>query len=105
MNHFLANEWDRARTEKRGGKIQFISIDEDSLESRFVREDVPDVGAERAFDRRWAVTLLHTAMTRLQAETSAADSYRELVTEEVTRTVTDPAEAEEELRRLFAAMQ
>lgn len=149
MNHFLANEWDRARAEKRGGKVNFISVDEDSLESRFVREDVPDMGAERAFDRRWAVTLLHEAMTRLHAETSAAGKgalfdklkdflenepasgdyarvaaelgwtpgavavavhrlrgrYRELVTEEVTRTVADPAEAEDELRRLFAALQ
>lgn len=72
MNHFLANEWDRARAEKRGGKLDFISIDEASVESIHARETMADVSAQRTFDRRWAVTLLHEAMTRLQAETTAA---------------------------------
>ncbi|MBI2949768.1 MAG: sigma-70 family RNA polymerase sigma factor [Verrucomicrobia bacterium] len=72
MNHFLANEWDRGKAEKRGGKISFVSLDEECAESRYAKEGVPDLNAQRAFDRRWAIVLLHEAMTRLQAETRAA---------------------------------
>jgi RNA polymerase sigma-70 factor (ECF subfamily) len=72
MNHFLANEWDRARAEKRGGKVNFISLDEASPEGGFAKDDLLDVNAERAFARRWAMVLLSEAMRRLQAETSSA---------------------------------
>ena len=32
LNHFLANEWDRARAQKRGGKV--LSLDIEGAESR-----------------------------------------------------------------------
>jgi RNA polymerase sigma-70 factor (ECF subfamily) len=72
MNHFLANEWDRWSAEKRGGKVKFISLDEESPESRYAKEGVPDFNALRAFERRWAIVLLNEAMARLRAETRAA---------------------------------
>lgn len=72
MNHFLANEWDRAHAQKRGGKVKFISLDEGCPESRYAKEGVPDLNAQRAFERRWAIVLLNEAMVRLQAETRAA---------------------------------
>lgn len=72
MNHFLANEWDRAKAEKRGGKASFISLDEESAESRYAREDVLDQQAERMFESRWALVLLEAALGRLQTEASSA---------------------------------
>ena len=41
VTHFLANEWDRARTQKRGGGKQIISIDEASAEELFERPGHP----------------------------------------------------------------
>jgi len=72
MNNFLANEWDRAKAEKRGGKASFVSLDEESAEGRYVREDICDQQAERVFESRWALVLLETALARLQAEASSA---------------------------------
>ena len=36
MKHFLANEWDRAQTQKRGGQVQFIEWDTLDPEGRNV---------------------------------------------------------------------
>jgi len=36
MNHFLSNEWDRARTLKRGGHMTFVSLDESTVEQRYL---------------------------------------------------------------------
>ena len=35
MKHFLANEWHRAKTQKRGGQVQFIDWDELDLDGRY----------------------------------------------------------------------
>ncbi len=72
MNHFLANEWDRSRTEKRGGRLSFISMDEESWDGLRVREGIADLNAERLFQRRWALAVLNQAMTRLSAEAERA---------------------------------
>lgn len=72
MNNFLANEWDRAKAEKRGGKARLLSLDADSAESRYAREDVHDQQAERVFESRWALALLEAALARLRAEVSSA---------------------------------
>src|SRR5687767_1352800 len=33
FKHFLANEWDRSQAVKRGGRMSFISIDQETTES------------------------------------------------------------------------
>src|SRR5437764_1524020 len=35
LEHFLANEWRRARAQKRGGGASFISLDDTSTENRY----------------------------------------------------------------------
>jgi RNA polymerase sigma-70 factor (ECF subfamily) len=72
MNNFLANEWDRARAVKRGGRVNIISLDDESTESRYIQEELPDLNAERLFERRWATVLLEGALARLQAESATA---------------------------------
>ena len=64
----LANEWDRRRTWKRGGRCQTISIDEALAEGLYGCEPVETETPDRAFDRRWAAALLRRVFERLHNE-------------------------------------
>ena len=68
MNHFLANEWDKARAQKRGGGVPLLPLEFDTAETRYVREPADNVTPEQHFERRWAMTLLEIVVNRLQAE-------------------------------------
>jgi RNA polymerase sigma factor (sigma-70 family) len=68
MNHFLANEWDKARAQKRGGGIAPLPLEFNAAETRYVREPADNVTPEQHFERRWAMTLLETVINRLRAE-------------------------------------
>lgn len=68
MNHFLADEWDRAHRQKRGGGANIIHLDAMEPEERYRFEPVEKLDAARLFDRRWAVTVLEQAIARLEAE-------------------------------------
>ncbi|HYV25941.1 MAG TPA: sigma factor, partial [Candidatus Eisenbacteria bacterium] len=46
MQNFLNNEWARRRTEKRGGKAAFLSLDDSTAEDRYQLEAVSDVTPE-----------------------------------------------------------
>jgi RNA polymerase sigma-70 factor (ECF subfamily) len=73
MKHFLANEWKRTRTIKRGGHVAFLSLDDDSAESRYRREPVdPGATPEEVYDRQWALTLLDQVLAKLGAEMEAS---------------------------------
>jgi len=70
LKHFLANEWDKSRRQKRGGGVAPLSLDWQTADTKFqvaANEPSPD----RAFDREWAVTLLAKVVERLQAECAA----------------------------------
>jgi RNA polymerase sigma-70 factor (ECF subfamily) len=71
MKHFLANEWHRNRTQKRGGAAVLCSFDELDAESRLLHEPATD-SAEKVYERRWALTLLDQVMSRLRAEMAGA---------------------------------
>ena len=73
LNHFLSDHWDKARAAKRGGGRAVLSLDDDEAEQRYGAELCAGLSPEKLFDRRWALTVLNHAMTRLQAEFSAAD--------------------------------
>ena len=68
LKHFVANEWDKARALKRGGRFQFVSIDEDRAEDRFAAELTDGATPDRAFEQIWATTLLEGAIGRLREE-------------------------------------
>jgi RNA polymerase sigma-70 factor (ECF subfamily) len=72
LKHFLANEWDRARAQKRGGGKIPISLDTSSAEDRYRFEPVESLTPEVLFDRRWAMTLLDRALARLDREYASA---------------------------------
>ena len=68
LKHFLANEWDRRRAEKRGGGQVPVSLDARTAEARYAHEPVDALSADRIFERRWAMTLLERALGRLRDE-------------------------------------
>jgi RNA polymerase sigma-70 factor (ECF subfamily) len=148
LKHFLANEWDKARAQKRGGHVQIVPLDAPTGEARLQHEPAGGSAPDGEFDRRWALTLLDTVLAQLEHEyiangkgrlfegikgtlsderagipyprlaTELAMSegavrvaahrlrqrYRELLRNEIAQTVATPAEVEDELRHLFAAL-
>ena len=147
--NFLANEHDRAQSQKRGGGRVFVPIDAQAAESRFALEPAHNLTPEKSFERRWALALLGEVLGRLRAEFGHASQgglfdrlkvfllkqeaaeggyagaaqevgmtpgavkaavhrlrrrYRELLREEIARTLADPSEVDEEIRHLFRAL-
>lgn len=72
LNHFLANEWDRLRAEKRGGGQKVLTFDAASAEERLKMEPVTNLTPERLYERRWAAALLQTVLERLRSELTTA---------------------------------
>jgi RNA polymerase sigma-70 factor (ECF subfamily) len=68
LKHFLANEWDKAKAQKRGGNLVLVPIDSQSAETVFGLELAERLTADKIFDRRWALTLLDQVLARLRAE-------------------------------------
>ena len=66
LKRFLAREWHREMTQRRGGGFTFLDLDTAAAELRYARE--PELAADQAFERRWAMLLLEQTMDRLQAE-------------------------------------
>jgi DNA-directed RNA polymerase specialized sigma24 family protein len=72
LKHFLANEWDRANRQKRGGGCTVFSLDDQEAETHYQLEAANDSSAEAVFDRRWAYTVLGRVIGRLKAEFAEA---------------------------------
>jgi RNA polymerase sigma-70 factor (ECF subfamily) len=68
LKHFLANEWDRAGAQKRGGANTFIPIDAASAETACWIEPSDNSSADKIFERRWALALLDQVLRRLREE-------------------------------------
>lgn len=71
LTNFLANEWDKRQSWKRGGRHQTISLDEAGAEELYRHEPVEPATPEKLFDRRWALTLVAEVIARLQEEYTA----------------------------------
>lgn len=68
MNHFLSDEWDKARAQKRGGSVPHVPLQFDTAETRYCQEPRDNVTAERNFELRWALTLLEEVVNQLRSE-------------------------------------
>ena len=66
LKHFMINEYDRARTAKRGGGVAPLTLDITAAEGRYALEPKDALDPERLFERRWAQTLLRQAHVRLR---------------------------------------
>ena len=149
MNHFLADEWDKARAQKRGGGMASVPLQFDTAETRYGHEPADNTTPEHSYERRWALTLLEEVLQRLRSEyeqegraeffaalhpclvgdrtaqpyaelavklgvsEGAVKSavhrlrqrYRELLRDEIGRTVAEAGEVDEELRHLFTVLR
>jgi RNA polymerase sigma factor (sigma-70 family) len=139
LDHFLSNEYDRRKAQKRGAGRVF-AIDFETAENIFARTDVDS--PEKAYRRQWAIDHIERALLALKAEMGerfdalreyitagqpgtlktvaeklglsesnvkviihrSRKRYRELLKEEVARTVERPGDVEEELLELFSAL-
>jgi RNA polymerase sigma-70 factor (ECF subfamily) len=70
--HFLANEWNKMRREKRGGAHTFVALDDALAESRFLKEPAHAETPETIYEKTWATVLLERVMTQLRREYEGA---------------------------------
>jgi RNA polymerase sigma-70 factor (ECF subfamily) len=71
MKHFLANEWHRARAQKRGGGVTILDLDALGPEARYALEPSQATDPDAGFDREWARESIARAMEKLRAESEA----------------------------------
>jgi len=55
MKHFMANEWHRANTLKRGGRVPVFSLNDEAAEERYQLEPAEKSTPESLFERNWAL--------------------------------------------------
>jgi RNA polymerase sigma-70 factor (ECF subfamily) len=71
LKHFLVNEWERARAEKRGGANAPIPLDTLAAENLYNDELSHNLTAEKIYERNWALTLLTQVRDCLRQEYAA----------------------------------
>lgn len=68
LKHFLADEWEKLRAQKRGGGQRTISWDDADPEERYRLEPTENLTPDRIYEKRWAGTLLDGALNQLREE-------------------------------------
>lgn len=67
LQHFLSDEWDKARAAKRGGEPAW-RCDFPREEARWLETPAESLTPEQAYEQRWAIALLEQVHARLAAE-------------------------------------
>jgi RNA polymerase sigma-70 factor (ECF subfamily) len=70
LKRFMANEWDRANRQKRGGGVVPLSLDWQDAETRYQINPADHLSPDKLYDRAWAVVVLERVITRLRDEHS-----------------------------------
>lgn len=73
FTHFLANEYDRANAQKRGGGRTILSLDQFPTDVLGTVSPANDVPPDALYDMRWVQTILHAAWRKLKEEMSPPD--------------------------------
>ena len=76
MKNFLANEWDRAQAQKRGGGQTHFSLDAETAEERYKLEPAHFETPEKLYEQSWAQSVLEQVFARLRAESEASGKSR-----------------------------
>jgi DNA-directed RNA polymerase specialized sigma24 family protein len=76
LNHFLTDEREKDRAEKRGGRQPCCSLDVSAAEARYGLERCDSRAPNTIYERQWALTMLNRVLDALQAEFTAADKAR-----------------------------
>jgi RNA polymerase sigma-70 factor (ECF subfamily) len=81
LEHFVTNEWKRTQRLKRGGGATILSFSAETGEARYALEPATTLTPERAYEKRWAITLLDQVLESLRleyAETGKGRLFAEL---------------------------
>lgn len=70
LEHFLINEWTKARAIKRGGSHKIISWDQEVAEARYLADGADGLAPDKIFEKRWAISLLDHVLSLLHKELS-----------------------------------
>jgi len=76
FKHYMANEWDHAQAQKRGGGREILSLDVETAEGRLRIEPADTVTPETLFARHWARTLLDRVLGQLRKTERSAGTDR-----------------------------
>ena len=68
MKRFLAKEWAKVKTLKRGGHVRRVPLQLDTAETRYIREPADTRTPEQVFEKQWALTLLESVLSRLRED-------------------------------------
>jgi RNA polymerase sigma factor (sigma-70 family) len=68
LKHFLANDFARRHTLKRGAGVSVAPLLLDGAEDRYVREPPDPMTPETLYERRWALTVIDQVLAGLRAE-------------------------------------
>lgn len=68
LKNFVANDWRRTHTARRGGEYPIISWDDQPGEDRYLREPTHDATPEKLFEQSWALTLIQTVLEQMKEE-------------------------------------
>ena len=68
VKHYLANEWDRERAQRRGGGVELIPLDVETAESHCRLEPADRETPETVYEKRWALTVVEQVLCRLESE-------------------------------------
>jgi RNA polymerase sigma factor (sigma-70 family) len=76
LERFLANEWDKVKTLKRGDGRDPLPLEFDSAEGRYRIEPPDSRTPEQAYEYRWALALLEEVLAKLEKEWEEAGNKR-----------------------------
>src|SRR5678815_4295480 len=62
LKHFLVNEWEKARSQKRGGGQVMIPVDVHTAETRYAAEPTQELTLDEVYEKRWAATLIEAVL-------------------------------------------
>jgi len=96
LKHFLANERDKATTQKRGGGAPPLSLDWQTADTQFQVAATNEPSPDKSFDREWALALLAKVIVRLQTECANEGKARlfEQLKQFLTAGTAEPAQRE-----------
>lgn len=77
VKYFLSKEREKARTAKRGGQTEVLSLEAPDVEGRYRYEPADPLTPEEIFERRWTLTILERVLDRLRQEQETAGSGRQ----------------------------
>lgn len=80
LKHYLGNEWQKSRAQRRGGHLTAVHLDGLEAEERYrVESAALSTDGEIAFDQEWANGVLEEAVGRLRAEQGDAERFEHLL--------------------------